>query len=559
MPKHLSEASDLIPGRMLNQYVYCPRLAYLEWVQKDWHDNWETLHGQYVHRRVDEPSGDLPESDEIREGLQARSVMLSSEALGVIVRMDVIEAADGAVSPVDFKRGTTPTWQDTPFHPDAVQVAAQALVLRDNGYRVTTGYLYYHGSRERVEVPLTDGLIAYTIKTIESLRAAAANNVPPPPLVDSPKCPRCSLVGICLPDEVHYLSQSEANDIKEPGARLRRLVPSQDVKVPFYVTTQGVFIGKSGDELVVKDHGQVVQTVRFADISHLAVFGHVQVSTQALHALCERDIPVSYFTWGGSFRGLTHGPSHKNVLLRQAQFTAATDSQIALHIARQLVVGKILNQRTLLRRNARGLPDEVLTQLKGYADKAQRAHQLDELLGIEGMAARTYFSHFEYMLKNVGTQFTWEQRNRRPPRDPVNALLSLGYSLLAAQLTSLLTAIGFDPYLGYLHQPKYGKPALALDLMEEFRPLVVDSTVIRCLNTGELTRDDFLILGVECALKDKGRRKFIAALERRLNSEIVHPVFRYQISYRRTLEVQARLLGRFLTKEIPEYPVFRTR
>ncbi len=155
--------------------------------------------------------------------------------------------------------------------------------------------------------------------------------------------------------------------------------------------------------------------------------------------------------------------------------------------------------------------------------------------------------------------FQFDGRNRRPPKDPVNALLSLGYALLSKDLTIIVTGVGFDPYLGFYHQPRYGRPALALDLMEEFRPLIVDSVVLSAINTGAVRPDDFLRRGGAVSLTPAGRSKFIRAYERRMDEEITHPVFDYRISYRRTLEVQARLLARYLGGEISEYPPFATR
>jgi CRISPR-associated protein Cas1 len=158
-----------------------------------------------------------------------------------------------------------------------------------------------------------------------------------------------------------------------------------------------------------------------------------------------------------------------------------------------------------------------------------------------------------------GWRFDFEGRNRRPPRDPVNALLSFAYAMLAKELTVAAQIIGFDPYLGFYHQPRYGRPSLALDVMEEFRPLVADSVVLSVINTGMLGPGDFVAAGESCALTAAGRKTFIQAFEARMDSEVTHPIFRYRISYRRVLEVQLRLLGRVLQGEIETYPAFVTR
>jgi CRISPR-associated protein Cas1 len=179
-------------------------------------------------------------------------------------------------------------------------------------------------------------------------------------------------------------------------------------------------------------------------------------------------------------------------------------------------------------------------------------------LGIEGEAAALYFGQFRTMIKNV--DFDFSMRNRRPPRDPVNALLSLGYSILVKELAGVCHAVGLDPFLGFYHHPRYGRPALALDLMEEFRPLIVDSLAIYLLNRGELSRDsDFLTSTHGCNLNDRGRHVFWQGWFRRLDTEVTHPVFGYQMSYRRMLEIQARQLWRFVRKEAAGYRAFTTR
>ena len=202
-----------------------------------------------------------------------------------------------------------------------------------------------------------------------------------------------------------------------------------------------------------------------------------------------------------------------------------------------------------------------MQDLKRDHAHAAQAQSLEELLGIEGTAARRYFSEFRGMLKTDGVQpdFDFDGRNRRPPKDPVNALLSLAYAMLAREWTVTLHAVGLDPYLGFYHQPRYGRPALALDMMEEFRPLIADSVVLTAINNGEVRSEDFIRRMGSVALTPEGRRRFIETYERRMSQEITHPVFGYQVSYRRILEVQARLLGRYLCGEIPEYPSFTTR
>jgi CRISPR-associated protein Cas1 len=323
---------------------------------------------------------------------------------------------------------------------------------------------------------------------------------------------------------------------------------------------QGLSLGKSGDRLVVKKKGEQVTSVRLIDISQVCLFGSVHVTEPALRELATRGVPVCHFSYGGWFYAITSGLVHKNVELRILQYATAADPARCVALARQFIAGKIRNCRTMLRRHLDESADKrrMLWQLAEYAKNAERASVIESLLGIEGMAAKVYFAGFAQLLDGDGT-FDIEGRNRRPPRDPVNALLSFLYSLLVKELTITLQAVGFDPMLGVYHQPRYGRPSLALDLAEEFRPLVADSTVLMLINNGEVSAGSFISRAGAVALTDAGRRAVLAAFERRLNTEITHPLFGYRVSYRRILEMQSRLLARTLLGDLPDYPNFCTR
>ena len=558
---------ELVPARMLNEYAYCPRLAYLEWVQGEFEDSVDTIEGRFQQRRVDRPSGELPvrstgdtadplDEEDAFGTIHARSVMLSDSALGAVARIDLIEGQGKTVTPVDYKHGEAPDVPEGAWEPERIQVCLQGLLLRANGYTCNEGMIYFIESRQRVRVPLDGALVSRTMELLSGLRNMAAFGQIPGPLVDSPKCPRCSLVGICLPDEVNFIT-AKAETVKPED--VRRLSPARDDSVPVYVQSQGAVVGKSGDQLQVKQKEQVLQKVRLMEVSHLSLFGNVQVTAQALRELCDRNIPVCHFTYGGWFSGITNGMSHKNVELRCRQYVDAMTPETALPIARQMVFGKIKNCRTLMRRNHRDPSAATLAEMDRLANRAQTAPSLDTLLGIEGAAARTYFSEFQGMIKTESLVFDFRGRNRRPPRDPVNAVLSFLYAMLIKQATVTALAVGFDPYLGFYHQPKYGKPALALDLVEEFRPLVADSVCLTLINNGELKPEHFITRGNAAALTQNGRRKVIEAWERRMDTLVTHPLFGYAVSYRRILEIQARLLSRHLLGELPAYPVFRTR
>jgi CRISPR-associated protein Cas1 len=236
----------------------------------------------------------------------------------------------------------------------------------------------------------------------------------------------------------------------------------------------------------------------------------------------------------------------------------ADDPVRSLEIARAIVSGKLQNQRTLLRRNHPDCPQGALRELGRLVKAARQARDADRLFGIEGLGARVYFGHFGGMLRDA-MGFDAAGRDRRPSPDPVNAMLSFLYALLVKDAVRALLAVGLDPYRGIYHRMRPGRPSLALDLMEEFRPIVADSVVLWLVNNRVVSADDFIRRGPACALKEGTRRRVIEAYEARMETLVQHPVFGYQVSYRRVLEVQARLLARALSGELTAYRAFTTR
>jgi len=543
----------LVPARMVNEFSYCPRLFFLEWVQARFADNADTVEGRYEHRAVDRPGGSAPLPGE-GEVVRARSVMLSSTQLGLVARADVIEGDGGAVRPIDVKRGSPPDTPEQAWEPERVQLCVIGLLLREAGYQCDEGELYFAGARRRVVVPFDNELVERTVSLLGELRRTAAEDLPPPPLIDSPKCPRCSLVGICLPDEVNTLA---ARSDRPP----RRLLPRDPSARPLYVLEQGTTVGHRQGRVEVSRKGEVLRSVRLLDVSQVNVHGNAQVTTQLLRQLFARDIPVCWFSYAGWFEGIAEGLPAKHVELRRRQ--VATAFQGGLAIARCFVEGKVRNARTLLMRNSRERPESVLWSLKGLATDAASAASIASLLGVEGAAARLYFAAFPTMLRSdrslPGQPFSFEGRNRRPPLDPVNCLLSYVYALLVKDLTAVVYGVGFDPYLGFYHRPRFGRPALALDLAEEFRPIIGESVVINLINNGEVKASDFIVRAGGVALTADGRKAVLAAYERRLDAEVRHPTFGYTVNYRRVLEVQARVLAAHVLGEVPAYVSFTTR
>lgn len=592
---------------MVNEILYCERLFYLEWVQGEWAGNVFTADGDRVHKRVDagknrlQPKAPEPDTSEEMEDkgkedkpYQARSVWLSSERLGLTGKLDLVEVEGGKALAVEYKRGKRPDVPEGAYLPERAQLCAHVLLLREHGYDCDEAEIYFAGDRHRTRIAITEELIATTLAAIERAKQLAAERQLPPPLEDSPKCTGCSLNSICLPDEVRFLraktlplrlpdDEPEAVSVRDgatseliaetltdatPSGKaqndattVRRLTAARADAVPLYVSKQGASVRLDGERLLIYAEGKKQGEARVPNTSHVALFGNVQISTQAIRSLLGRGIQVHFYSYGSFWSGACTGADTNNLEVRRAQHRAADDASTCLALSKRWVHSKIKNCRTLLRRNHASVPAETLNELKFLANKALVAPEQASLLGIEGAAARLYFQSFAGMLtdKTLAGGFDFDGRNRRPPRDRVNALLSFAYSLLTKDWVVACRAAGLEPLLGFYHQPRFGRPSLALDLMEEFRPIVADSVVLNALNNGVVQFDDFLEVAGSVALSDKARRRFIQVYEQRMDQEVTHPLFQYRLGYRRTFEVQARLLGRVLLGEIPDYPIFTTR
>jgi CRISPR-associated protein Cas1 len=344
------------------------------------------------------------------------------------------------------------------------------------------------------------------------------------------------------------------------ASRPRRVVASDTPASPLYANEQGTRLSKRGKRVVqLRGDAEQLASARLIDVSHIAIFGNVNVGSSLLRTCFENGIPVLWFTYGGWLRGFAAGPGPGNVQARIRQHRAARVGEPWFPSA--FIAGKIANSRTLVRRHAEGDVQRALAQLAALARQAKNERSAESLLGIEGTAARIYFGQFGKLLRppRESLSFAFEERNRRPPRDPVNALLSFAYALLLKDVTAAAIAAGLEPDVGFFHRPRFGRPALALDLAEEFRPVIADSVVLTAVNNGEVRARDFIARAGAVALTQEGRRRFTATYERRMRSKLRHPLFGYEASYRRTLEIQARLLASVLVGDAPAYRPLTTR
>jgi len=343
-----------------------------------------------------------------------------------------------------------------------------------------------------------------------------------------------------------------------------------------YISTEDAFIGKTDERLRVKAQKETLLDVPLLKVDGVVVFGRATISPAALIELLERKIALSFMTATGRFLGRLEPELNKNIFIRAAQWQAAgasdsvsdrhvgRSSKQAVHAVQGFIRGKLKNYRNMLLRAQReGISASSrrendlqagITRLEQAIAPINQNWNIDALRGLEGAGSAAYFNCFNRLIRN--SDFSFQSRCRRPPTDPVNALLSFGYALLLHDLQGAINIVGFDPYLGYLHTQRYGRPSLALDLMEEFRPLVVDAMVLAALNRKVLTPEEFTHEPVSRAvsLAEEGRRKFLRLYEQKKQSKFKHPVLGRQCTYQEAFEIQARLLAKYLTGEIEQYP-----
>lgn len=582
-----------LPVRRLHNYLYCPRLFYYQWVENIFVENADTVEGAQVHRNVDAPSRIKDSIDELNlpEQARIRSLKLESETLGLVGVIDLIENVGDGPEVIDYKKGSAKrdaNGDRCAKENDAMQIVAYALLLQEHGVMAERGWIYYAAERRRVPVSLTEDAFVACREKISEAKAIAASGKCPPPLKDDPRCMYCSAYPICLPNESSWwekvremtdpdpqLSFSAIPDVSEAiGGQLqsdedfaesfrdkvvRAPRPARDDGEVLVVQTPGTQIGVRGGQFVVSKKKEVLSKIPSQQIRAVCLYGAVQLTAQAISICLELGIDVAWFSAAGRYLGGLQGLPTSGTDARRGQYRLFELPDTCLKLAREIIGAKIRNQRVMLMRNGEP-PEHILKTMAGLRLATTQANNIDEILGIEGAAAALYFQQFPSMLKNeyIGA-FDWNGRNRRPPRDPVNSLLSLGYSMLVKELTGICHVVGLDPFWGFMHQPRYGRPALALDLMEEFRPLIADSVAVSLINRREIGPEDFLNGANGTFLNDNGRKVFWESWFRRLDTEVRHPVFNYTMPYRRMLEVQVRQLWRFVRGEAVAYQAFYTR
>lgn len=582
---------DLWPCRGVAEYAYCPRLFYYMAVEGVFVPSHDTEEGKAVHRRADRPSvmpasiekleegSSQPEAADPMRPKRVRSLTLTSHRLGLTATLDLAEISGVKALPVEYRKGRPkhPVHADEagdemmedPANPppaqawptDRVQVGLQAILLEEAGYEVPEVVIYYAAEKLRLRLPVDDALRAEALATLDAAKRTS-QGPRPLPLVNDPRCIRCSLQPVCLPDEIN--AERRVGVERSAASSPRRLWPPRDDGLHLVAQKDGVRVGVRGRSLRLSGRdGELVREIPMANLESLAVVGSVQVSTQALTVLADMEVPVVFMTSAGRVAATMDPLGPVSASVRAAQFRRFDDRGTCLDLARALVTAKIANQRTLLMRNHVDLPGVVAHEMACVLSAAEKAGTVEEIRGHEGNAARIYFANFAGMFKGeaepIARQFDQNGRQRRPPPDPINAVLSFAYSMLSNDCIAACRLASLEPTLGAFHVTRPGRPALALDLMEPFRPLAADSVAVLAFNRGELTEGHFLRTATGCALTEAGRKAFFGVYGRRMNTEITHPAFGYRLSYRRMLALHARMVAAWLVGEIPSLSFLTTR
>lgn len=526
------DGDELIPISLVVHQVFCPRRAWLE-AAGETTDSYAMAVGHSTHRRVDEPRGGVR--------AEVRGLDVSDSELGITGRCDVVrKGADEALTVVEFK-ATPVRHSPTVTEGMRVQLALQGLALESAGNTVTGYEIRFTSHKITAPVEITEEDRIAAVASVAATRRTTSSLTAPEPLEDDPRCMGCSHVGVCLPDERRLAT-----------VRRRIVVADPDTKV-LHLTTPGARASLRRGQVLITHHKADPVSVPIERVQAIVVHGNSDLSSALLRESFWRAIPVVWCSGTGRVVGWAATARTPNGLQRVRQHEAAAAGR--LDIAQAMVSAKIANQATLLRRN--GSAPEAVRRLRQVQASALVADNLQILMGVEGEASAVYFGHFKTMLKPSWA--LWESRHGRGADDPVNVSLNVAYGVLLAECIRALVACGLDPHAGFLHSPNRNKPALALDLCEEFRPIVADSAVLRAFNNGEVRESDFTEVLGGMRMRDMGRKAIVTAMQQRLDTEIIHPTFGYRVTWRRAIEIQARLVLGVIDGSQSEYRGMRVR
>lgn len=525
----------------LHALAYCPRLFYLEEVEEIRVADARVYAGRELHAAL--------EADEDGEEV---AIELASEKWGLIGKVDCVRRRDGTYIPFEHKRGKPgrdADGQPQSWPSDRLQLTAYTVLLEEAiGQPILEGRIRYHAANVTVRVPIDQSARNDLIEAITTARRLRESIDRPPVANNERLCTKCSLAPVCLPEEVRQEQQPERDPV--------RLFPPDRNGATLHVVSQGAHVGRSGNCVVVRPRDEPETKHPIRELDTILLHGFAQVSTQALRLFVDEGIGVHWMSIGGTHVA-SLVPTAGQVQRRVRQYRALAENATCERLARLLALAKIEGQHRYLLRASR-TEKELRNQVQPALDGIQKllpdvgnAKDRDRLRGLEGMAAVHYFEGLRKLLgERVPEELRSADRNRRPPRDRFNALLSYGYGLVHTAVMRAVLASGLEPALGFFHTPRSAAYPLVLDLMELFRVPLWDMVLIGSLNRGQWNPvDDFSITQAKVWLSETGRKKAIGLFEARLEETWKHPVLKYSLSYARTIELEARLLEKEWTGE----------
>ena len=543
---------SLLRIHALHALAYCERLFYLEEIENVRVADERVYAGRRLHVEIER------EEDE-----ELLNFSLESGELGLIGKFDAVRRRDGELIPYEHKRGRSArSLEGKPeaWKSDRLQIVAYAVLLEERaGETVNEGRIRYHADNCTVRVCVDE-------QARKDLRFAIARarelqkSIERPPVTDNERlCVKCSLAPVCLPEEARLARNFAEEERSETVLEKQplRLFPADDDRRVLHVLTNGAKVGRKGDRLEIwSPEEEETQLYPVQEIGQVVLHGFSQITTQAIRLCADRDIGIHWVTYGGRYMGAwTNGAG--SVQRRIRQYQALTNPEFCLQLARRLAEARVRGQLSFLLRACRETKrateavQESIISIRRLLSPLSRADSIDSLRGFEGMIGAHYFLALpDLIIPEAGELMKPDGRNRRPPRDRCNALLSYGYALLLKDITNAILVVGLDPSLGFYHQPRSQAHPLALDLMELFRVPLIDLPVVASINRRQWDEtEDFQIAGQQVWLSDAGRKKFIAIYERRKADTWKHPVIGYSLSYARHLELEVRLLEKEWTEK----------
>ena len=534
LPSILVLTQPTLKVSALHALAYCHRLFYLEEVEELYTQDAAVFAGRRLHVELEK------KEDEDWEDLY-----LESLELGLRGRVDALRTRNGLTIPYEHKRGRSHRGENNEpqaWESDKLQILAYAcLIEKALGITVPEGRIRYHAENVLVHVPLDDDGRQWVQRAIEAARVLRSSTRRPPVTKNERLCSRCSLAPVCLPEEARLAHDQEWKPI--------RLFPEDDERQIVHILEPGTRVGQTGEQLKISRRDHPPETIAIQQVQQVVLHSFSQISTQALHNCSDQGIGIHFISGGGRYMGSVD-PRNGSIQRRIRQYEALTQSEICLKLAQQLVHCRGQSQRKFLMRGKRGMNSasdrlqQQIKQMKAVLKQVPQTTSIPSLLGLEGNLAALYFEALRGLIsEDVPPELQFDGRNRRPPRDRFNALLSFGYALLLKDVMNAILTVGLEPALGFYHQPRSQAAPLALDLMEIFRVPLVDMPVVASINRGQWqVKEDFEVRGQQVWLNDSGRRKFVALYERRKGESWKHPVTSYSLTYRRLLELEVRLL-----------------